>query len=39
MSLQITAILIGVSDLKRAKQFYSEGLSCPIDKDFPGFVS
>ena len=39
MSLQITAILIGVTDLKRAKQFYSEGLGCPIDKDYPGFVS
>jgi len=39
MSLQLTAILIGVSDLKRAKQLYSEGLGCPIDKDYPAFVS
>ncbi len=39
MNPQITAILIGVRDLKRSKQFYSEGLGCPIDKDFPAFVS
>ncbi len=39
MNPQITAILIGVKDLKRTKQFYSEGLGCPIDKDYPGFVS
>jgi len=39
MNPQITAILIGVSDLKRSKQFYSEGLGCPIDKDYPQFVS
>ena len=39
MNPQITAILIGVRDLKRSKQFYFEGLGCPIDKDFPAFVS
>ena len=39
MSLQINAITLGVGDLNRAKQFYSEGLGCPIEKDYPGFVS
>jgi uncharacterized protein len=39
MNPQITAILLGVKDLDRAKQFYSEGLGCPIEKDYPGFVS
>ena len=39
MNPQITAILIGVKDLNRAKSFYGEGLGCPIDKDYPQFVS
>ena len=39
MSLEITAITLGVQDLNRAKQFYGEGLGCPIEKDFRGFVS
>ena len=39
MNPQITAILIGVKDLDRAKRFYGEGLKCPIDKDYPQFVS
>src|SRR2546427_4267545 len=39
MSPQITAIRIGVKDLCRAKSFYGEGLGCPIDKDYPQFVS
>ena len=39
MNPQITAILIGVKDLDRAKKFYAEGLGCPIDKDYPQFVS
>ena len=39
MNPQITAILIGVKDLSRAKSFYGEGLGCPIDKDYPQFVS
>jgi catechol 2,3-dioxygenase-like lactoylglutathione lyase family enzyme len=39
MNPQITAILLGVKDLDRAKQFYSEGLGGPIEKDYPGFVS
>jgi len=39
MNPEITAITLGVSDLNRAKQFYGEGLGCPIDKDYPVFVS
>jgi uncharacterized protein len=38
MPLQVTAIMLGVEDLDRAKKFYAEGLGCAIDKDFPGFV-
>ena len=38
MSLQATAIMIGVKDLARSKQFYGEGLGCPIDQDYPNFV-
>lgn len=39
MNPQITAILIGVEDMSRAKKFYADGLGCPIDKDYPAFVS
>jgi catechol 2,3-dioxygenase-like lactoylglutathione lyase family enzyme len=39
MPLQVTAIMLGVEDLARSKQFYTEGLGCKIDKDYPGFVS
>src|SRR2546430_16493298 len=39
MNPQITAILTGVKDLDRSKRFYGEGLGCPIDKDYPQFVS
>ena len=39
MPLQVTAIMLGVEDLDRAKKFYAEGLGCTIDKDYPGFVS
>ena len=39
VSVQVTAIMLGVADLSRAKKFYPEGLGCPIDKDYPGFVS
>lgn len=39
MSLQVTAIMIGVVDLARSKKFYGEGLGCTIDKDYPNFVS
>lgn len=39
MSLQVTAIMLGVQDLGRAKKFYADGLGCAIDQDYPGFVS
>ena len=39
MSLQVTAIMIGVEDLARSKRFYGEGLGCTIDHDYPNFVS
>ena len=35
----ISAITLGVKDLNRAKQFYNEGLGCPIQLDQGGFVS
>jgi catechol 2,3-dioxygenase-like lactoylglutathione lyase family enzyme len=38
VSLQVSAIMLGVKDLARAKKFY-EGLGCEIDKDYRGFVS
>ena len=39
MPLQVTAIMLGVKDLARSKQFYGEGMGCTIDQDYPGFVS
>ena len=41
MTLQVSSIVLAVQDLKRAKEFYSEGLGCPIAKDHEahGFVS
>jgi catechol 2,3-dioxygenase-like lactoylglutathione lyase family enzyme len=38
VALQVTAIMLGVRDLDRAKKFYGDGLGCTIDKDYPGFV-
>jgi uncharacterized protein len=38
MSLQVSAIMLGVKDVDRAKRFYAEGLGCEIDQDFPGFA-
>jgi predicted enzyme related to lactoylglutathione lyase len=35
----VSAILLGVEDLARAKRFYAEGLGCAIDKDTRNFVS
>jgi hypothetical protein len=32
--VQVTAIMIGVRDLARAKKFYGEGLGCAINKDY-----
>ena len=39
MPLQVTAIMIGVRDLDRAKKFYGESLGGTIAQDYPGFVS
>ena len=39
MPLQVTAIMIGVEDLARSKEFYGEGLGCTIEQDYPNFVS
>jgi catechol 2,3-dioxygenase-like lactoylglutathione lyase family enzyme len=39
MSLQVSAIMLGVEDLARSKKFYAEGLGCRIGQDYPNFVS
>jgi uncharacterized protein len=39
VTLQVTAIMLGVEDLARSKAFYGEGLGCAIDQDHPNFVS
>ena len=39
VSLQVTAIMLGVEDLARSKRFYGEGLGCAMDQDHPNFVS
>lgn len=39
MPLQVSAIMLGVEDLARAKRFYGDGLGCAIDQDHPSFVS
>jgi catechol 2,3-dioxygenase-like lactoylglutathione lyase family enzyme len=38
MTVQITAVMLGVKDLNRSKEFYGDGLGCKIDKDYPNFV-
>ena len=35
--LQVSAIMIGVKDLARAKKFYAD-LGCKIEQDYPQFV-
>jgi catechol 2,3-dioxygenase-like lactoylglutathione lyase family enzyme len=39
VAVQVTAIMLGVQDLARSKEFYGEGLGCSIDQDYPHFVS
>ena len=39
MTVQVTAIMLGVEDLARSKEFYETGLGCKIDQDHPNFVS
>ncbi|AYY15198.1 glyoxalase [Actinobacteria bacterium YIM 96077] len=38
MKLKVSAIMLGVEDVDRAKRFYVEGLGCKIEKDFGAFV-
>jgi catechol 2,3-dioxygenase-like lactoylglutathione lyase family enzyme len=38
IKLKVSTIMLGVTDVARAKKFYAEGLGCEIDQDFPGFV-
>ena len=38
MTVQVTAVMLGVKDLSRSKAFYGDGLGCKIDKDYPNFV-
>jgi catechol 2,3-dioxygenase-like lactoylglutathione lyase family enzyme len=35
MVLQVSAIMLGVEDVERAKRFYVEGLGCEFDQQFP----
>jgi catechol 2,3-dioxygenase-like lactoylglutathione lyase family enzyme len=39
VSLPVSAIMLGVEDLGRAKKFYGEGLGFKIEKDTRNFVS
>jgi catechol 2,3-dioxygenase-like lactoylglutathione lyase family enzyme len=39
MPVQVTAIMLGVADLARSKQFYGDALGCTIEQDYPHFVS
>jgi uncharacterized protein len=39
VTLPVSAIMLGVKDLDRAKKFYAEGLGFKIDKDTRHFVS
>jgi len=39
VSPQMSAVMLGVDDLDRAKRFYAVGLGCEIDKDTRHFVS
>jgi len=39
MNPHVSAVTIGVEDINRAKQFYSEGLGWPIAEDHGEFVS
>lgn len=39
MHPQISVVTLAVKDFDRAKEFYGEGLGCPIAQDYPGFAS
>jgi uncharacterized protein len=38
MSLQISAVMLGVEDVARARTFYAEGLGGEVEQDHPGFA-
>jgi catechol 2,3-dioxygenase-like lactoylglutathione lyase family enzyme len=38
MTLQVNAIMLGVEDLARSKEFYAS-LGCTVQQDYPNFVS
>ena len=38
MTVQVTAVMLGVADLQRSKAFYADGLGCKLDQDYPNFV-
>ncbi|MEV0271114.1 VOC family protein [Hamadaea sp. NPDC050747] len=38
MHLHLSALMLGVRDLDRAKKFYAEGLGCEIEKDTRHFA-
>lgn len=38
MSLEVTAIMLGVADIGRSKKFYADGLGCEVAADYPQFV-
>ena len=38
MTIQVSAIMLGVQDVDRAKSFYVDGLGATIQQDYPGFV-
>ncbi|MET7403160.1 VOC family protein [Dactylosporangium sp. NPDC005572] len=39
MSLPMSAVMLGVQDLARARTFYTEGLGFTVAQDVPGFVA
>lgn len=37
--MRMSAIMLGVEDLDRAREFYVGGLGCEVEQDTPGFVA
>ncbi|GAA0249115.1 VOC family protein [Saccharothrix mutabilis subsp. mutabilis] len=37
--MRMSAVMLGVEDLDRARRFYVEGLGCEVEKDTRGFVA
>jgi len=38
IGLQASAIMLGVADVARAKEFYADGMGCEVEQDYPGYV-